>query len=42
LGGPLWRPRPFDYELVYISEWSKLGFSNVEYGYDKPTMPARW
>jgi hypothetical protein len=31
---------PLDMPLV--SDWSKLGFSNIEYDYDKPTTLARW
>ncbi|XP_044959182.1 acyl transferase 10-like [Hordeum vulgare subsp. vulgare] len=27
----------FDYESVYVSDWSKLGFSDVDYGSGKPT-----
>ncbi|KAI4971778.1 acyl transferase 10-like [Hordeum vulgare subsp. vulgare] len=27
----------FDYESVYVSDWSKLGFSDVDYGYGTPT-----
>ncbi|KQK17830.1 acyl transferase 10 [Brachypodium distachyon] len=26
----------FDYESVYVSDWSKLGFSDVDYGYGTP------
>ena len=26
----------FDYESVYVSNWSKLGFSDVDYGYGTP------
>jgi len=26
----------FDYESVYVSDWSKLGFADVDYGYGAP------
>ncbi|CAN6201222.1 unnamed protein product [Urochloa humidicola] len=26
----------FDYESVYVSDWSKLGFNDVDYGYGAP------
>ncbi|XP_052158143.1 acyl transferase 10 [Oryza glaberrima] len=27
----------FDYESVYVSDWSKLGFNDVDYGYGAPS-----
>uniref|UniRef100_A0A0D9WRS0 Uncharacterized protein n=1 Tax=Leersia perrieri TaxID=77586 RepID=A0A0D9WRS0_9ORYZ len=27
----------FDYESVYVSDWSKLGFNDVDYGYGTPS-----
>jgi Transferase family len=28
----------FNYESVYVSDWSKLGFVNVDYGFGKPML----
>ncbi|RLN13052.1 methanol O-anthraniloyltransferase-like [Panicum miliaceum] len=31
-----WAEMTFNYESVYVSDWSKLGFNDVDYGYGTP------
>ena len=28
----------FNYEFIYVSDWSKAGFSKVDYGFGPPTF----